>query len=115
MPMNQFVESFWFELQALRMLVTICGELGAAFTNTSPLKRFLEYCRTSIRNTVGHVLCDMEPIEMHEFAASLKKQLNATQARNSGKFFSPRLVSQSVPASAPTSAASAPLTKNGKK
>ena len=57
----QIVELFWFELQALRMLVTICGELGAPYMKSSPLKEFLEYSHTEIRNKVGHVLKDMDP------------------------------------------------------
>jgi hypothetical protein len=98
---NNFIDSYLFELQALRMLAIICGELISP--KDSNLRDFLYYCRQSVRNVAGHALVDMEsPVN---FLDTLERKLNSFDATNvyqqpqrmSAFFAPPSSATQSVP------------------
>lgn len=54
-----FIHTYFFELLALRMLITICGELSdvTQHSNSPEFKSFMTYCR-KVRNEVGHEVDD---------------------------------------------------------
>jgi hypothetical protein len=52
-----FIENYLFDLQALRMLATICGEFLGHFKDYSwitSIYSFLKNCRIEVRNSVAH-------------------------------------------------------------
>jgi hypothetical protein len=58
---NLFINNYFFELQALRMLAIICGELiNNNLSTNNAFDEFRQYCRYSVRNVAGHALVDME-------------------------------------------------------
>jgi hypothetical protein len=62
MKAEHFFDTFYFEIQALRMLATICGEFEAHFRLTykdKNLQELLSFCRINVRNIVAHENVDL--------------------------------------------------------
>ena len=56
-----FLEASLFQIQALRMLAAICGELALPYKGLEPNTiSFLNFCAKKVKNKVGHALIDME-------------------------------------------------------
>jgi hypothetical protein len=54
---DYYIEMFFFQLQALRMLATMCGEFREHFKTICRnihLESFLDFCRFEVRNIMGH-------------------------------------------------------------
>ncbi len=81
---EHFFDTLYFELQALRMLGSICGEFEAYFKKTHKDKNLLEFlaiCRTDVRNHVAHD--DVDLIE----SLNWFRQLNAALEKVDVKHF----------------------------
>jgi hypothetical protein len=77
MKPEHFFDTFYFHLQALRMLATICGEFEAHFNQLHTDKNFqtfLQFCRTNVRNIVAHEPRDF--IESLDFFRQLNFQVS---------------------------------------
>jgi hypothetical protein len=71
---NLFLHSYLFELQALSMLATLCGELSLGFPALDyKLTDFLSQCYL-IRNEVGHELYDLEKLTI--FARKIEDKIS---------------------------------------
>jgi hypothetical protein len=71
---NLFLQSYLFQLQALSMLATLCGEVSIGFpVLTYELTEFMSACYM-IRNEVGHALYDLERLTL--FARDIENKIS---------------------------------------
>jgi hypothetical protein len=77
-----FVENYLFQLQALRMLATICGEFMRYFKEYegTNLYSFLYYCHLDIRNSVAHDMQDN--FDVVDFYFTLNSSLAKINEKN---------------------------------
>ncbi len=100
---QSFIDNYLFELQALRMLAIICGELinnNHSNVNNN-FDNFRHYCRHSARNMAGHAMVDMDaPLE---FFNVIKRKLDkfdekrASLTQSPAAFFTPLALDEKKP------------------
>jgi hypothetical protein len=79
---NEFLPTYLFQIQALYMLTTLCGEIKRLLPKTTgyTFNEFLNFC-LRVRNEVGHELIDFS--KYPEFVSDLQIKLSRLRSKDS--------------------------------